>query len=101
MDVQKRRFGAAEAPSPLSGRFGAVYKFYNRNNALALKVFVQPKPDLQQRYQLIDDHLASQPASPHLVSFDYEQEGIKVGRVWYPTLVMDWIEGQTLDSLFK
>lgn len=97
MVVEKRRIGPIEVPFSRNGKFGAVYKFSGRNKALGLKVFVERKPDLQRRYQLIDEHFASQPASPQLVSFDYEQEGIKVGRVWYPTLVMDWVDGQTLD----
>ncbi|RPI28241.1 MAG: protein kinase family protein [Acidobacteria bacterium] len=91
------RMGALKLPSPRSGNFGAVYKFTNQREAYALKVFDKAQPDRHLRYRLIDEHLHRSPKSPHLVSFDYDEGGIQINGRWYPTLLMEWAEGQLLD----
>jgi DNA-binding CsgD family transcriptional regulator len=96
--VETRKLGALIAPYPRSGNFGAVYKFTKQHQAYALKVFIKAQPDREQRYQLIDQHLKQQSASSGLVSFGYDPQGILVKGRRYPTLVMDWVEGQTLDN---
>ncbi len=63
------QFGDLEPCSLRSGNFGAVYRFNGGRQAYALKVFDKAQPDRQQRYQLIDQHLAGQPQSSSLVSF--------------------------------
>jgi len=95
--VEMRSLGALKVPFPRSGNFGAVYKFSNKQQSFALKVFDKTQPDRELRYKLIDEHLERQPPSPNLVTFGYEDPGILVNGRWYPALVMDWVEGQTLD----
>ena len=95
--VESRFFLGSQLPSLRSGNFGAVYRFKGPQRSFGLKVFYKSDAGRQQRYQLIDQHLAGQPASAHLVSFRYDEEGIQVHRRWYPTLVMDWAPGKTLD----
>lgn len=95
--VEMRSLGALKVPFPRSGNFGAVYKFSNKRQAYALKVFDKAQPDRELRYKLIDLHLESLPPSPNLVTFGYEDPGILVNGRWYPALVMDWVEGVTLD----
>ncbi len=95
--VESRFFLGSQRPNLRSGNFGAVYRFKGAQRSYALKVFYKADTERQQRYQLIDQHLAGQPASAHLVSFRYDEEGIQVHRRWYPTLVMDWAPGKTLD----
>jgi hypothetical protein len=95
--VESRFFLGSQRPNLRSGNFGAVYRFKGPQRSYALKVFYKADAERQQRYQLIDQHLAGQAPSTHLVSFRYDEEGIQVHRRWYPTLVMDWAPGKTLD----
>ncbi len=95
--VESRFFLGSQRPNLRSGNFGAVYRFKGSQRSFALKVFYKADAERQQRYQLIDQHLAGQPPSAHLVSFRYDEDGIQVHRRWYPTLVMDWAPGKTLD----
>jgi hypothetical protein len=95
--VESRFFLGSQRPNLRSGNFGAVYRFNGTQCSYALKVFYKADTERQRRYQLIDQHLAGQPSSAHLVSFRYDEEGIQVHRRWYPTLVMDWAPGKTLD----
>jgi serine/threonine protein kinase len=96
MRVEMKRMGAFEVPFSRNGNFGAVYQFANKKKAYALKVFADSQPDRELRYTMIHRHLASNPPAPSLVSFSYEPNGIRVRGGWYPTLVMDWAEGETL-----
>jgi DNA-binding CsgD family transcriptional regulator len=98
LQVEMRQLGMLRVPFPRSGNFGAVYKFTAPHQSYALKVFASTQPDREQRYRMIDTHLKSLRASPHLVSFSYDQAGIRVNGRWYPTLIMDWVEGKTLDA---
>lgn len=95
--VESRFFLGSTRPHLRSGNFGAVYKFTAEARAFALKVFFKADAGRQLRYQLIDQHLQGRLPTPHLVSFRYDEEGIQVHRCWYPTLVMDWAPGKTLD----
>jgi hypothetical protein len=95
--VESRFFLGSQRPNLRSGNFGAVYRFKGPQRSYALKVFYKADAERQQRYQLIDQHLAGQAPSAHLVSFRYDEDGIQVHRRWYPTLVMDWAPGKTLD----
>jgi serine/threonine protein kinase len=96
MRVEMKKMGAFEVPFSRNGNFGAVYRFSNRREAYALKVFADSQPDRELRYAMIHRHLASNPPARSLVSFSYEPNGIRVRGGWYPTLVMDWAEGDTL-----
>ena len=95
--VESRYFLGSQRPNLRSGNFGAVYRFKGQQRSYALKVFYKADAERQKRYQLIDQHLAGQAPSAHLVSFRYDEEGIQIHRRWYPTLVMDWAPGKTLD----
>lgn len=96
MRVEMKKMGAFEVPFSRNGNFGAVYKFSNQRMAYALKVFADSQPDRELRYSLIHRHFASHSAARSLVSFSYEPNGIRIRGAWYPTLVMDWAEGDTL-----
>jgi DNA-binding CsgD family transcriptional regulator len=96
MRVEMKKMGAFEVPFSRNGNFGAVYKFSDQRQAYALKVFADSQPDRELRYSMIHRHLASTQPARSLVSFSYEPHGIQVRGAWYPTLVMDWAEGDTL-----
>jgi serine/threonine protein kinase len=101
MRVEMKKMGALEVPFSRSGNFGAVYRFSNQKEAYALKVFAGAQPDRELRYTMIHRHLASNPPARSLVSFSYEPNGIRFSGGWYPTLVMDWDEGETLRSYLR
>lgn len=84
-------------PLVTSGQFAYVYKLKPPNGgAFAIRCFRSRMGDREQRYQLIDEHLR-QARPPALAGFAYEPQGILVSGRRFPILVMEWIEGPTLD----
>src|SRR5215831_788351 len=83
---------------PRAGNFGVVFKIESDVAAYALKVFYHRQPDRQQRYELIAQHLSSVSMPSRLVSFAYDKAGIRVYDQDYPTLRMDWANGDSLDN---
>jgi hypothetical protein len=84
-------------PRVRSGPFGNVYRLGGDGWQKAIRVFLFPSEDRGLRYRAISEHL--QRARPRcLVGFEYQDDGIRVGGIWYPVLVMDWVEGITLDA---
>lgn len=89
------RFGM---PLVASGNFAYAFKLREAANqrAVAVRCFRGLIPDRDQRYQLIDRHLRTHRESV-LASFVFDAEGILVAGRRYPVMVMEWIEGPTLD----
>jgi DNA-binding CsgD family transcriptional regulator len=83
---------------PRAGNFGVVFKVEGDEVAYAVKVFYHPQPDRQLRYRLIDQHLRNVPMPQRLVSFAYDEAGIRVHERDYPTLRMEWANGNPLDT---
>ena len=97
MTVECGGFGG-RTPTVRYGGFGAVFKFESADEARALKVFLGEDPMRSLRYRLIAEHLAAaRPSTPRMISCSYDEAGIMVGGRRYPTLVMDWTSGMTLD----
>jgi YVTN family beta-propeller protein len=79
-------------PRPRSGAASCVFSVATRpGTRLAVKCFTRAAPDLQQRYSIIAEHLASGRAAPWQVSFDYRPRGVLVTGRWWPTVVMEWV----------
>ena len=84
-------------PLVTSGQFAYVYKLRTSNGgAFGVRCFRGFLGDREERYKAIDAHL-EQHRIHALASFDYEPEGILVGGKRYPILVMEWVDGPTLD----
>lgn len=84
-------------PFVSSGQFAYVFKLKHiTGKASAIRCFRGFMGDREQRYKAIDQHLDSV-AVPAVASFEYDSTGILVGSNRYPTLVMEWIDGPTLD----
>src|SRR5262245_21894858 len=83
-------------PRARSGAFASVYKLNGPRGAVALKVFNFPNLERGARYVVIAEYLRSlgpqKPAS--LLSFDYDPQGIQVGKSWYPTFTTEWVPGK-------
>ena len=83
-------------PTVWSGNFAYVFKVANGQERRAIRCFGRFVADRQERYEAIDRQLDAK-GLPALVAFDYDADGIRVNGSCYPVLVMEWIEGNTLD----
>ncbi|MHC4405189.1 MAG: protein kinase domain-containing protein [Planctomycetota bacterium] len=86
-------------PRPWSGAFAVVYKGISADGGrpFAVRVFTTESPERRERYGLISDYLRSRPVDC-LVEFEYRDESIRSAGdgKWYPVIIMDWVEGETL-----
>lgn len=85
-------------PLVASGQFAYVFKLKRARDgaALAVRCFRGFLGDRDQRYQAITAHLRAHRV-PALADCEYQPEGMIVGGRAFPILVMEWIEGPTLD----
>src|SRR5260370_9406842 len=84
-------------PRPRSGSFATVYKILCGTRNWAVRCFLHPVSDQQERYAAISTHL-EKIRLPYLVQFSFLTEGIRVARQTYPILKMEWVEGEPLVS---
>ncbi len=87
-------------PLVASGQFAAVFKLQFLNKAQAIRCFTRDLGDRAKRYFAIDEHLdkcKDLPGIECLAKYEYDPDGIMVRGQRYPVLVMEWIEGNTLD----
>ncbi len=97
-------------PYRITGGLGAVYKMQDTDTdtMYALKVFTQEQPLRLEAYRKIHDYLKYEQSS-YLAKFDYYPKGLYVdydGAAtdddnWLPVVVMEWIEGVTLDKYIR
>ena len=85
-------------PLVTSGQFAYVFKLNGTGGrkAQAVRCFRGLLGDRAERYGRISDHL-EHVSVPQIADFEYDPAGILVGGRKYPTVVMEWIEGQPLD----
>lgn len=85
-------------PVVTSGQFAYVFKLNNPNGgkAQAIRCFRGLVGDREKRYEKINAHL-DRVSVPYFASFEYDSLGILINGVRYPTLVMEWITGSSLD----
>jgi len=83
-------------PHVASGNFAYVFKLKLGSGARAIKCFRQFLGDRERRYVAIDNYLDTKPLQV-FAQFEYDAEGILVAGRRYPVLVMEWLEGPTLD----
>jgi serine/threonine protein kinase len=91
------RFGM---PFVASGQFAAVFKAKVANEYRAIRCFTRELGDREKRYKEIDAHLDScggLPVSKSLAGFEYDPAGIMIRGRLYPVMIMEWVEGNTLD----
>ena len=93
---------AMRLPLTWLGDFAVVYKIHcpATGNTWALKCFIRQIPNLQQRYQIISEHLRRVNLKC-MVDFEYLPQGILVRGRWFPVLKMRWVEGQELGDFLE
>jgi hypothetical protein len=87
-------------PRPRSGSFATVYKILSGTRNWAVRCFLYPVSDQQERYEEISRHLATI-RLPYLVQFSFLPQGMRVGKQTYPILKMEWVEGEPLASYIE
>jgi hypothetical protein len=88
-------------PQTYSGNFGCVFKYKLQNNETrGLKCFSSFLRDREQRYAAIRDFHARMPSS-FLMDFEYKANQIFVQGQRYPLLMMEWIQGRSLDAFIE
>jgi hypothetical protein len=84
-------------PLVMSGNFAYVFKLdLQGGGARAVKCFRRALGDREPRFLAIDECL-DKAALPEAARFEYEREGVLVEGKWRPALVMEWVQGPTLD----
>ena len=84
-------------PVVSSGNFAYVFKLnVNGASSEAIRCFRGESADRGRRYQCIEERLDAV-TTPCLVDFEYEPQGILVAGKRYPIIVMEWIQGNSLD----
>lgn len=94
LEIQRDKIGL---PKARAGNFAVVYCGIRPNqDRIAIRAFSSGKPERQERYKAIYDHLEKLNLS-FLVPFTYSDKGLRAddGR-WYPLITMDWVKGDTL-----
>jgi hypothetical protein len=84
-------------PRPITGNFASVYRMRCARRDWAVRCFWREYADMRLRYAAISKHLG-EARLPYTVGFDYLDQGIRLGKHWYPVLKMEWVEGELLNA---
>jgi hypothetical protein len=82
-------------PQAVCGPFAIVFPFQAKGRKWAVRCFLTPAPDREERYRHLGAALARR-AFPFLVPFEYQPRGIRVEGEWFPIVKMPWAEGEEL-----
>lgn len=90
-----------DEPIYSSGSFGTVFKIELREQIKAIKCFTREQVGRKTAYKNISENFKD--SSGHSVKFDYLDNEIGVFHddgtfLRYPVILMDWVEGETLES---
>ena len=95
--VHTNQFGL---PVGASGNFAVVYQLHSGAQVFAVRCFIRPVTNQQQRYDALSQHLHGI-WLPALVDYAYLPQGIRVRGQWYPVVRMAWIAGQQLHQYIE
>jgi len=88
-------------PIMSSGNFAVVFKMQNEYGKLyAVRCFHRVQQGKEKNYKLICEELAKV-SSPYLSPIRYYDKELFVDSGEYPVLLMDWVEGITLDKYVR
>lgn len=92
------RRSANQLPHGVSGTFAVVYEAtLPDGRKRAVRAFTSDREERAERYQMISDYLSHHTHVSSLVSFQYTERAIRaVDGKWYPLVIMEWVEGQSL-----
>ncbi len=84
-------------PLVFSGAFACVYQLSVRGRNLAMRCFTREVKDQRRRYDQLSEYLINV-LPPSFVHFEYLEQGISLRGNWYPVVVMEWVDGESLSS---
>ncbi|HLK54971.1 MAG TPA: SUMF1/EgtB/PvdO family nonheme iron enzyme [Chthonomonadaceae bacterium] len=84
-------------PRVASGNFASVYDVSAHGRRWAVRCFLRPVTDQQERYREVSRHLEGLEL-PALVGFVYQPEGLRLPDQTVPLVKMEWVEGETLPT---
>ena len=84
-------------PRAITGAFATVYRLSSPEKHWAVRCFLQNSPDLPKRYSELSSFVCNDDL-PYTVDVHYQPQGIKIKGEWYPILLMEWVDGPTLDQ---
>ena len=88
-------------PVMSSGNFAVVFKMVDGNGKYhAVRCFHRGQKGRGKNYKLICEALAKV-SSPYLLPVKYLEKELYVDSEEYPVLLMDWVEGMTLDKYLR
>lgn len=88
-------------PIMSNGNFAVVYKMVDNNGKFyAARCFHRYQKGRGKSYKLICEELAKV-SSPYLLPIQYLEDELYIDSVEYPVLLMDWVEGITLDKYIR
>lgn len=88
-------------PVMSSGNFAVVFKMVDDKGKFhAVRCFHREQEGRGRSYKLICEYLAKV-SSPYLLPIKYFEKELFVDSDEYPVLLMDWVEGQTLDKYLR
>ena len=75
-----------------------VFRWNSGSTAKAVRCFLRPHDDVEDRYAAVTRFCASPHRPACLVAFNYMRDGIRIRNGLFPILEMEWVEGVTLDT---
>ena len=88
-------------PIMSSGNFAVVFKMSDENGKqYAVRCFHRAQQGREKNYRLICEEL-SKVSSPYLSSIKYYEKELFIDTEEYPVLLMDWVDGMTLDKYIR
>ena len=84
-------------PLVFSGAFACVYPVSVGVHTFAVRCFTREVKDQQTRYNQLSEYLINV-LPPSFVHFQYLEQGISLRGNWYPVVMMEWVEGESLSS---
>jgi len=83
-----------------TGNFAVVFKVKVDSKFYALKCFLTPLEDREERYSAISEYLIEL-KSPYFVNYSFLPNEIWANDCEFPILLMEWVEGETLGEVVK
>jgi hypothetical protein len=80
-----------------SGAFALTFKITSQGKNFAFRCFQSQRDSMHERYEAISAFLGTH-KTQGFVKFRYLDDGIKVQQKNYPTVIMDWSQGQSLGA---
>jgi serine/threonine protein kinase len=87
-------------PKVISGGFALTYHLTNGSRQWAVRAFHREAHDLEKRYAAISKMTATA-GSPHLVTVEYQPDGILVDGSWYPITKMPWLNAMPINRYIE